>query len=88
VPASDAAAIGTSIAAASTSTSSGKRRRRQREQRSEQRSATTLNDTLSPSSPGTDYSLDPEARYRHAHNRNLSNSTGIGAQSSTAPLSS
>jgi hypothetical protein len=77
-----------SIAAASESTSSGTRRR-QRERRSEPQSTTTAsNGVLSPSSPGTDYSHNPETRYRHAHSRNLSDSTGIGAQSSIAALSS
>jgi hypothetical protein len=86
-PVSDAAAVGTPIAAVPTPALSGERRRQQREQCSEPRSATTApNDALSPSSPGTDCSLDPEARYRHTHDRNLSNSTGIRAPSSSAPL--
>jgi hypothetical protein len=84
--ASDAAAVGASNAAATTSSGP---RGRQREQRSETQSATAmLDDVLSPSSPETDYSLDPETRYRCALNRNLSNPTEIGAQLSTAPLSS
>jgi hypothetical protein len=85
---SSTVAAGASIASASRSTPSGKWRRWQLEWRSEaQSTTTTANGAVSPSSPGTDYSLNPETRYRHAHNRNPSNSTGIGAQSSIAPLS-